>query len=144
VIAKASASDNVAVTKVEFFVNGSLKCSDSTSPYSCTFKMPEGNNIQVMAKSHDAAGNSKESEIIVLTNPGLEPPIKAPIEVTSESNSLPVYNIEGREPVSCGTVGAAAPAASTGTSLQSGLTLIGGVLVSFMRKALKWIKALFK
>ena len=36
----ASASDNVDVVKVEFYLNGALKCTDTTSPYACATAVP--------------------------------------------------------------------------------------------------------
>jgi hypothetical protein len=55
----ASASDNVGVTKVEFYVDGILKGSDTTSPYSMTLNsttLANGSHA-LTAKAYDAAGN---------------------------------------------------------------------------------------
>jgi len=55
----ATASDNVGVTKVEFYVDGALKATDTTSPYSSTFDsttLANGSHTLV-AKAYDAAGN---------------------------------------------------------------------------------------
>jgi glucose/arabinose dehydrogenase len=56
----ASANDNVGVTRVEFLVNGSLKCIDTSTPYSCSWKVPAAPNksYQIQARAFDAAGNS--------------------------------------------------------------------------------------
>lgn len=56
--ATATASDNVGVTKVNFYFNGSLKCTDTTVPYSCQLRMIRGTNIPVKATAYDAAGNT--------------------------------------------------------------------------------------
>lgn len=55
----ATASDAVGVTKVEFLVNGSLKGSDTTSPYSLAFNSATLSNGShtLTAKAYDAAGN---------------------------------------------------------------------------------------
>ena len=55
----ASASDNVGVTNVEFYVDGSLKGSDSSSPYSLSFDSTTVSNgsHSLTAKAYDAAGN---------------------------------------------------------------------------------------
>jgi len=56
---KASASDNVGVKKVEFYVDGMLKKTDSSSPYSVklnTKKLANSSHV-LMAKAYDAAGN---------------------------------------------------------------------------------------
>ena len=55
----ATASDAVGVTKVEFYVDGVLKATDTTSPYSSTFDsttLANGSHTLV-AKAYDAAGN---------------------------------------------------------------------------------------
>src|SRR6266705_6167489 len=41
----ATASDNVGVTTVAFFVNGTLTCSDTTRPYTCAWKVPAAPNL---------------------------------------------------------------------------------------------------
>ena len=55
----AVASDNVGVVKVEFYVNGSLLCSDLSGPYTCAWHIPAANNksFSLQAKAYDAAGN---------------------------------------------------------------------------------------
>jgi hypothetical protein len=66
----ADASDNVAVTKVEFYVNGTLKCTDTSAPYSCAWAVPRGRNVPyaIQAKAYDAAGNSGTSATINVTS----------------------------------------------------------------------------
>lgn len=66
--ATATASDNVKVTKVEFFVNGYRKCTDSTAPYSCNFSMLRGTSIPVKARAYDAAGNYSDSVTSYISN----------------------------------------------------------------------------
>ena len=63
----ASVSDNTGVTKVEFSVNGSLKCTDSTTPYTCNWKVPSKSSVTytLQAKAYDAAGNIGASSIRV-------------------------------------------------------------------------------
>jgi hypothetical protein len=63
----ASASDNVGVTKVEFYVDGSLKCTDSILPYGCSWKVPGKRNATytIQAKAYDAAGNTKTHSVTV-------------------------------------------------------------------------------
>lgn len=59
----ANASDNVGVTNVEFYVDGVLKGSDSTSPYSLALNSTTLSNGShtLTAKAYDAAGNSMTS-----------------------------------------------------------------------------------
>jgi hypothetical protein len=55
----ATASDNVGVSKVEFYVDGALKGSDTTAPYSMTLDsttLANGSHA-LTAKAYDAAGN---------------------------------------------------------------------------------------
>jgi len=56
----ATASDNVGVSRVEFKVDGVLKCSDTTSPYSCSWDTTTSTNgsHNASATAFDAAGNS--------------------------------------------------------------------------------------
>lgn len=63
----ANASDNIGVIKVDFLINNSLKCTDTTSPYSCAWKVPNVKNAQytLTAKAYDAAGNNASNSINV-------------------------------------------------------------------------------
>jgi hypothetical protein len=56
----ATASDNVGVTRVEFYVDGALKGSDTASPWSYAFNSTSVANgtHALTAKAFDAAGNS--------------------------------------------------------------------------------------
>jgi parallel beta-helix repeat protein len=61
----ANASDNVGVTRVEFYVNGSLKCSDAVAPYSCTLNVVGRNKTySIKARAYDGAGNVGDSTTI--------------------------------------------------------------------------------
>ncbi len=62
----ATASDNVGVTKVEFYVDGTLKGTDTTSPYSMTLDsttLANGSH-SLVAKAYDAAGNVGSSSAV--------------------------------------------------------------------------------
>ena len=63
----ATASDNVGVTRVEFFVNGALQCTDTGAPYSCVWRVPGAMNktYQLQARAFDLAGNSGTSTVQV-------------------------------------------------------------------------------
>ena len=64
---QATASDNVGVSRVEFFVNGSLRCTDTAAPYSCGWKVPNSGKTQVIqVRAWDAAGNSSQSTATVI------------------------------------------------------------------------------
>lgn len=66
----ATASDNVGVARVDFLVNGSLQCSDTTAPYSCGWRVPNPPNktYQIQARAFDAAGNNATASIQVRSN----------------------------------------------------------------------------
>ncbi len=65
----ATATDNVAVTKVEFVVDGVLRGSDTTSPYSLAFDSTALTNggHTLVAKAYDAAGNVGSSTGVAFT-----------------------------------------------------------------------------
>ena len=81
----ASASDNVGVTKVEFYLDGTLTSTDTTSPYSWSWDTTTATNAShsLVSKAYDAAGNIGTSSTITVTvsnstvtqllgNPGFE------------------------------------------------------------------------
>ncbi|HEU4951185.1 MAG TPA: Ig-like domain-containing protein, partial [Holophagaceae bacterium] len=65
----ASASDNVGVTKVEFYVDGALKGTDTSSPYSLSLDSTTLSNANhsLVAKAYDAAGNVGTSTTVSFT-----------------------------------------------------------------------------
>jgi subtilisin family serine protease len=65
----ASASDNIAVTKVEFYVGTALTCTDTSSPYTCSWKVPKTAGVQysLQAKAYDARNNVGASTVIHVT-----------------------------------------------------------------------------
>jgi hypothetical protein len=74
----ATASDNVGVTRVEFLVDGALKATDTTSPYSATLDsttLTNGSHT-LTAKAYDAAGLSTSSAAVgfSVSNVIVEPP----------------------------------------------------------------------
>ncbi len=65
----ASASDNVGVKKVEYYVNGVLKATDTAAPYSYGWNSRTvANGIHtITAKAYDAAGNAGQSAAVNVT-----------------------------------------------------------------------------
>jgi len=63
----ANASDNIGVARVEFIVDGSVKNTDTSSPYATTIdsKTLSDGAHTFMAKSYDAAGNSAAASVVV-------------------------------------------------------------------------------
>jgi hypothetical protein len=104
----ATASDNVGVTKVEFYVDGALKGSDTTAAYSMTLDstlLANGSHT-LTAKAYDAAGNVATSAAVafsvsntaastqLLANPGFESGAAswtASASVITSSTSVPAH-----------------------------------------------------
>jgi beta-lactamase superfamily II metal-dependent hydrolase len=65
----ASASDNVGVTKVEFYLDGVLKTTDTSSPYSWSWDTTGSGNgsHSLTTKAYDAAGNVGTSTAVSTT-----------------------------------------------------------------------------
>jgi hypothetical protein len=63
-----TASDNVGVIRVEFYVNGSLLCTDTASPFGCNWNVParSGASYGLQAKAYDAAGNVGVSAVVTV------------------------------------------------------------------------------
>ncbi len=59
-----NASDNVGVTLVKIFHNGSLRCQDTAAPYTCGVSV-SGTLATFNATAFDAAGNSRTAEVTV-------------------------------------------------------------------------------
>ena len=66
VILAATATDNVGVTKVEFVLDGAVRGSDTTSPYTLSWdsKTVSDGSHSVLTKAYDAAGNVGTSPAI--------------------------------------------------------------------------------
>ncbi|XHS79063.1 CehA/McbA family metallohydrolase [Burkholderiaceae bacterium UC74_6] len=89
----ATASDDVGVTKVEFWVDGALKGTSTTSPYSMTLDsltLPNGSH-SLVAKAFDAAANSAASTPVSfsISNAG------ASMSETESNNTIATANAVG-------------------------------------------------
>ena len=70
---KATASDNIAVSKVEFYYKGgkvtgnTLICSATSAPYTCNWTTPSVRNISytITAKAYDASDNTSSATVIL-------------------------------------------------------------------------------
>ncbi|NJM55993.1 MAG: hypothetical protein HC841_08960 [Verrucomicrobiae bacterium] len=86
----AAASDNVGVTKVEFFDGAALKGTDTTAPYAYDWPITSNDNgiHSWTARAYDAAGNVGTSSVVILNvNIILTPPPPTASEASSISNS---------------------------------------------------------
>jgi len=65
----ASASDNVGVTSLEFYVNGVLQATDTTAPYLYSWSTTSlaAGSYTLMSRAYDAAGNVSQSSDVVVT-----------------------------------------------------------------------------
>jgi subtilisin family serine protease len=62
----ADAADNVGVTMVEFYVDNSLKCTDTTAAFSCSWLVPNPKTSHnLKAKAYDGQGNVTTHQITV-------------------------------------------------------------------------------
>lgn len=65
----ANASDNIAVSKVEFYVDNSLKSTDTASPYTYTTKITgrTGAPHTITAKAYDTSSKTAQASVTVKT-----------------------------------------------------------------------------
>jgi hypothetical protein len=86
-----NASDNIAVSKVEFYVNGALQVTDTTSPYSFSWNTTSVANgsYTLSAKAYDAAGNIGQSSNVTVTVSNSSP--TPTVSITSPTNGA-TYN----------------------------------------------------
>ncbi len=65
---QASATDNVAVSRVVFYVNNIVQCTVTAAPYTCQWTTPRGNKTpQIRAVATDTSGNSASSTVTIRT-----------------------------------------------------------------------------
>src|SRR6266540_3990531 len=85
----ATASDNVGVTKVEFYLDGALQSTDTTAPYSWSWNTTTASNGShaLTSKAYDAAANVGTSAAVNVTvnNAGDTTPPTAPANLTANS-----------------------------------------------------------
>jgi hypothetical protein len=85
----ASASDNIGVSKVEFYVNSVLAATDTASPYTYSWNtaLVSNGTYSVMAKAYDAAGNVRQSAAVQVTVNNVVTDTVAPsVTITSPRN----------------------------------------------------------
>ncbi|MCU1245747.1 MAG: hypothetical protein JWN02_1657 [Acidobacteria bacterium] len=91
----ATASDNVGVTKVEFYLDGTLKSTDTTSPYSWSFDTTTVSNgsHSLTAKAYDAALNSTTSTAVSVTVNNVATGTDISGWTVTQANATVVYTI---------------------------------------------------
>ncbi|HYH98868.1 Ig-like domain-containing protein, partial [Hyalangium sp.] len=100
---QADATDNRAVTRVEFFVNGAVLVSDTTAPFSVDWDITTraNGNYSLHAKAYDAAGNTATSAVVAVTlyQPGsatYDPVLRAPKCATVDAVCDTLTLVQGR------------------------------------------------
>ena len=86
----ATASDDIGVTKVEFYVDNSLKGTDETAPYSMTLDskiLTNNDPHSLVAKAYDTAGNSGVSTPVIFSVNNPDTPDPAPVISVSKSGT---------------------------------------------------------
>ncbi|HEX8763475.1 MAG TPA: Ig-like domain-containing protein [Candidatus Saccharimonadales bacterium] len=85
----ADATDNVGVTKVEFYINGTLRSTSTTSPYSYGWdsRTVSNGSAVLMIKAYDAAGNSNTDTIQVTVSNGDVQAPSVPTGVTATADA---------------------------------------------------------
>ncbi len=110
----ASASDNVGVTKVEFYLDGALQTTDTATPYSWSWNTTTAANGShtLQSKAYDAAGNVGSSSTVTVTvsnSTGTQQLLGNPGFENGSSNTAPwttssgVVNNSTSEPPHSGT-----------------------------------------
>ncbi|MCM0083376.1 Ig-like domain-containing protein [Geomonas sp. Red32] len=103
----ASASDNVGVTKVEFYLNGALAAAVNTAPYSFNWSTTSYANgsFTVSAKAYDAAGNVGSTSGVTVTVANVVADTTAPaigyfvMPSTASSLTVPVTSFSATDNV---------------------------------------------
>jgi hypothetical protein len=65
----ANASDNRAVARVEFYVNNSPRCTDTTAAYSCVWSVPGARNVTytLRVRAYDTSNNFTDTTVSVIS-----------------------------------------------------------------------------
>ena len=75
---QATATDNIGVVKVEFYIDGSKVGEDTSSPYEYSWNtdtLTYGSTHTIQAKAYDNAGNVGESPVITVTVGDTQAPV---------------------------------------------------------------------
>lgn len=66
----ATAADNRKVDRVLFYVNNTLRCTDTTSSYSCTWPVPSARGVKytIRVRAYDTSNNFAEKSVVVTSS----------------------------------------------------------------------------
>lgn len=92
---KATATDNIGVSKVEFYVDDVLKCTDTTTSYTCSWKVPSSpiGSFSIKAIAYDAAPNNTSSIIKKVKNTKLTVPTSSVNAGPDQTITLPTNSV---------------------------------------------------
>ncbi|MBI3328838.1 MAG: fibronectin type III domain-containing protein, partial [Nitrospinae bacterium] len=96
VLVTATASDNVGVSKVEFYLDGIWQRTDSSAPYSWSWDTTRFANrsYTLVAKAYDAAGNVGTSSPVTVTvnngTPDTTPPTISSVQASTTSTTATI------------------------------------------------------
>jgi predicted phage tail protein len=134
----ASATDNVGVTSVEFYLDGALQSTDTTAPYSWSWNTTGATNggHSLMTKAYDAAGNAGSSAAVSVTvaNGGADTTAPtAPTSLTASTSKRKINLTWGASTDNVGVTGyrvwrsssAAGPFSQIGTTTSTSYTNSG-------------------
>lgn len=87
-----SASDDVGVSKVELYINGTLYATDSIVPYNFSWDTSLYNNgsYNLEAVAYDGSGNTGESSLVTVYVNNFKDTIPPVVSITSPSEGSPV------------------------------------------------------
>ncbi|QEM68794.1 hypothetical protein FO488_11915 [Geobacter sp. FeAm09] len=122
----ASASDNVGVSKVELYVNGSLQTTVTASPYTFSWDTSSltSGTYSLTAKAYDAANNSTTSSAVsVAVNGAKTGPATATL--TLSIPSLPANTLVGGVIFNITLPSGVSPAVLSGTDASGSVTFTG-------------------
>jgi len=117
----ATASDNVGVTRVEFYVGGSLLGSDATSPYQLSWNTTTLANgtATLQTRAHDAAGNVTVGSTVNVTVSNTAPPAGNTLPYSaSNTNSAQMNTVNHSLTLTAGQTLALGTCGVTGSSFS--------------------------
>lgn len=77
---QANASDDKGITKVEFYANGRILCTDTVAPYNCKWYIKDRGWINLTAKAYDTIGSFSTNTIRVYSRGRAIPLPTPPVE----------------------------------------------------------------
>jgi hypothetical protein len=95
----ATATDNVGVTKVDFYADATMIGTDTSSPYSLNWTAAMGTapNRGLIAKASDAAGNTGTSQIVMINVTQPQPGGQGDVNGDSRVNALDLSALISRD-----------------------------------------------